>query len=62
MHPTALNKGIDLTSTRTALAAAGGRAREAGVTALPAIQVGKRVFMGVYAIRDATAALNDRRP
>jgi len=58
MHPTALNKGIDLSSTRTALTDAGRRARTANVTALPAIQVGRRVFAGANAISDAAAALD----
>jgi len=57
MHPTALNKGIDLSSTRTALAQADRRALTAGVTALPAIQVAGRVFAGASAIPDAAAAL-----
>jgi 2-hydroxychromene-2-carboxylate isomerase len=57
MHPTALRKGIELTSTQTALADAGARAREAGVTALPAIQVGDTVYMGLNAIAEATGAL-----
>ena len=53
MHPTALRKGIDLTSTHAALRAANERAREAGVTTLPAIQIGDRVFAGTYALLDA---------
>lgn len=54
MHPTALRKGIELRSTQNALAQATRRARDAGVTALPAIQIGDRVYPTV---RDATAAL-----
>ncbi len=57
MHPTALRKGIDLTSTRAALADAARRARQGGVTALPAIQIGDRVFSGPNAVHEATAAL-----
>jgi 2-hydroxychromene-2-carboxylate isomerase len=57
MHPTALRKGIELSSTRAALADAGRHARDGGVTELPAIQVGDRVFSGPGAIRDAAAAL-----
>jgi 2-hydroxychromene-2-carboxylate isomerase len=57
MHPTALRKGIDLAGTQAALAAANQRAAAAGVSELPAIQVGSRVFMGTDAISPATAAL-----
>jgi 2-hydroxychromene-2-carboxylate isomerase len=53
MHPTALNKGIELAGTRTALISANERARRAGVTTLPAIQVGDRIFEGVDALRHA---------
>jgi 2-hydroxychromene-2-carboxylate isomerase len=49
MHPTALRRGIELASTRTALQSATERARHAGVTALPAIQVGTAVFTGIEA-------------
>jgi 2-hydroxychromene-2-carboxylate isomerase len=57
MHPTALRKGIELASTQTALHEAGRRAYNAGVTELPAIQIGERVFTGARALRDATDAL-----
>jgi 2-hydroxychromene-2-carboxylate isomerase len=57
MHPTALRKGIDLASTRAALAEAVRRARTVGVTALPAVQIGERVFSGPHAVLEATAAL-----
>jgi 2-hydroxychromene-2-carboxylate isomerase len=54
MHPTALRKGIELRSTRHALEGATRRAHAAGVTTLPAIQIGD----GIYpTIRDATAAI-----
>jgi 2-hydroxychromene-2-carboxylate isomerase len=54
MHPTALRKGIELRSTRQALARATRRAHDAGVTALPAIQIGERVYP---TIAEATAAI-----
>ena len=57
MHPTALRKGIDLAGTGVALAEANERAIAAGVSKLPAIQVGSQVFMGTDAITPATAAL-----
>jgi 2-hydroxychromene-2-carboxylate isomerase len=61
MHPTALRKGLDLNSTKAALAEAGRRARAGGVAALPAIQIGERVFTGPVAILEATAALEHAR-
>jgi 2-hydroxychromene-2-carboxylate isomerase len=57
MHPTALGKGIKLASITTALQAATRRARTAGATRLPAIQVGETVYSGLDAIHQATAAL-----
>jgi 2-hydroxychromene-2-carboxylate isomerase len=44
MHPTALRKGIELRSTHRALEHATQRARDAGVRALPAIEVADRVY------------------
>jgi 2-hydroxychromene-2-carboxylate isomerase len=52
MHPTALLKGISLRSVREGLGSARARAVEAGVTALPAIQVGERVFQGLESVQD----------
>jgi 2-hydroxychromene-2-carboxylate isomerase len=57
MHPTALTKGIELASTHTALTEAGTRARNAGVTSLPAIQVGDSLYAGVTAVDQAAEAL-----
>jgi 2-hydroxychromene-2-carboxylate isomerase len=57
MHPTALRKGIDLTSTATALETATRRARQAGVAELPAIQLGTQIFTGADAPSSAAAAL-----
>ncbi len=56
MHPTALRKGIELAGTRTALEDATRRAREAGLSTLPAIQVGGDVYAGLDAIHQATVA------
>ncbi|HET7046643.1 MAG TPA: hypothetical protein VFI54_00105 [Solirubrobacteraceae bacterium] len=44
MHPSALLKGIGLRSVTAGLEQACARARDAGVTSLPAIQVGDRTF------------------
>ncbi len=46
MHPTALLKGIGLRSVSLGLAAAARRARAAGITTLPAIQVGASMYEG----------------
>src|SRR5690242_12511871 len=44
MHPSAVLKGIGLRSVTAGLEQACDRARDAGVTSLPAIQVGDRTF------------------
>src|SRR5579884_990144 len=54
MHPAALLKGITLRSVTDALEQANGRARAAGVTSLPAIAFGGRVYQGPEAIQRAT--------
>jgi 2-hydroxychromene-2-carboxylate isomerase len=59
MHPAALRKGIELRSTHSALTQATRRAQTAGVTDLPAIQVGDRVY---HTIREATQALEGAAP
>jgi 2-hydroxychromene-2-carboxylate isomerase len=57
MHPTALRRGIELAATQAALQTATARARGAGVTALPAIQVGDAVFTGTEATKAAADLL-----
>jgi 2-hydroxychromene-2-carboxylate isomerase len=57
MHPVALLKGTELRSVSEALAAAGVRARAAGVRTLPAIQVHGSVFEGDHAVAEAAEAL-----
>jgi 2-hydroxychromene-2-carboxylate isomerase len=54
MHPSAVLKGIGLRSVTTGLEQACARARAAGVTSLPAIGVGDRVF---FELEDAATAL-----
>jgi 2-hydroxychromene-2-carboxylate isomerase len=61
MHPTALLKGISLRSVREGLEAAHTRAAEAGVTSLPAIQVGQQVFEGLESVQGAATALGGAR-
>ena len=57
MHPTAILKGTGLRSVTDALAAAGERARAAGVTALPAIEVAGEVYTGPGCLEAAEAGL-----
>jgi 2-hydroxychromene-2-carboxylate isomerase len=57
MHPAAVLKGIELRSVHTALEAATRRAEQAGVSSLPAIQVGERVFVSDERIEQAAIAL-----
>jgi|GEM_PF-208275 len=57
MHPAALLKALELRSVLDALEAAGARAAAAGVSRLPAIRVGQRVFAGVGALEAAAEAI-----
>jgi 2-hydroxychromene-2-carboxylate isomerase len=57
MHPRAVLKGVGMRSVISSLAAAGARARAAGVRSLPAIQVGTDVFAGRHALEGAAGAL-----
>lgn len=58
MHPTAVLKGVSLRSVSASLERAGERARQAGVSELPAIAVGTDVFCGDGALERATEALS----
>jgi 2-hydroxychromene-2-carboxylate isomerase len=58
MHPTAVLKGAGLRSVSASLDRAGVRARQAGVSELPAIQIGSRVFQGDGALERASEALS----
>jgi 2-hydroxychromene-2-carboxylate isomerase len=61
MHPAALLKGIALRSVGDALTSANERARAAGVTSLPAIEVGEVVLAGEDVIEQAVRALGALR-
>lgn len=61
MHPAALHRGMAMRAVAEALDAAGARARAAGATTLPAIQVGDRVFEGRDALEPAATALGGSR-
>jgi 2-hydroxychromene-2-carboxylate isomerase len=55
MHPRAVLQCVERASVREELAANTALAASAGVTGVPAIRVGTRVFQGSGALRDATA-------
>jgi 2-hydroxychromene-2-carboxylate isomerase len=61
VHPTALLKGVGLRSVGAALEQANQRARAAGVTSLPAIEVQGRLFLGDEGLDEAVAALGGPR-
>ena len=61
MHPVALLKGLALRSVRDALDGAGQRARAAGVTSLPAIEIDGQVFCGPDALSRAAGVTAPRR-
>lgn len=61
MHPTALLKGIALRSIAERLELASARARQAGVSTLPAIQAAGRVFQGETAVEQAACELAVQR-
>jgi predicted DsbA family dithiol-disulfide isomerase len=56
MHPTAVLKALELRSVTSALDAAVERARAAGASTLPAIQLGDRLFEGPAALAEAIGA------
>jgi 2-hydroxychromene-2-carboxylate isomerase len=55
MHPTAVLAGAELRSTDRQLSQSTARAARTGVTDVPAVVVGERVFLGERAIADASA-------
>jgi 2-hydroxychromene-2-carboxylate isomerase len=57
MHPSALLKAVALRSVIEGLEQATERARAAGVSALPAIEIEESVFQGARAVEDAAAEL-----
>jgi 2-hydroxychromene-2-carboxylate isomerase len=61
MHPSAVLKGIGLRSVTAGLEQACIRARAAGVTSLPAIEVGDQVFYELEAAVSALEAAGARR-
>jgi 2-hydroxychromene-2-carboxylate isomerase len=59
MHPRAVLQSVERASVREELAANTAVAASAGVTGVPAIRVGTRVFQGSGALPDATAHIAD---
>lgn len=55
MHPSAVLRGAALRSVAERLAAATADAARSGVTNVPAVSVGERVFDGAYAVEEAAA-------
>jgi 2-hydroxychromene-2-carboxylate isomerase len=55
MHPAAVLKGAELRSVREQLAATTAEATQAGVTEVPAVRIGERVFVGENAVEEAQA-------
>jgi 2-hydroxychromene-2-carboxylate isomerase len=55
MHPTAVLKGAELRSVREELSRATATATQAGVSDVPAVRIGERVFVGERAVEDAAA-------
>jgi 2-hydroxychromene-2-carboxylate isomerase len=60
IHPTALLKALGMESIAAALETARARARSAGVSSLPAIQVGDAAFQGEDVLAQAASALYSR--
>jgi 2-hydroxychromene-2-carboxylate isomerase len=57
MHPAALLKAVQLRSVTDGLEQANRRGLDAGLTMLPGIQIGDRIFQGEKAIEQAAGAL-----
>jgi 2-hydroxychromene-2-carboxylate isomerase len=53
MHPAAVLKGAELRSVSEQLSSTTARAAQAGVTDVPAVRIGARVFVGARAVEEA---------
>jgi 2-hydroxychromene-2-carboxylate isomerase len=58
MHPTAVLAGAELRSVDRELSAATARAARAGISDVPAVVVGERVFLGERAVEQAAAHMS----
>jgi 2-hydroxychromene-2-carboxylate isomerase len=59
MHPAAVLRGADLRSVERELATATASAANTDIIDVPAIRVGKRVFLGERAVEDAAAYMSE---
>lgn len=59
MHPAAVLRGTELTSVRKQLHSATALAARAGVSDVPAVRVGERVFLGERSLADAAAHMSE---
>jgi 2-hydroxychromene-2-carboxylate isomerase len=53
MHPAAVLKGAELRSVKEQLSATTALAAQAGVTDVPAVRIGTKVFVGAHAVEEA---------
>jgi 2-hydroxychromene-2-carboxylate isomerase len=53
MHPAAVLKGAELRSVKEQLSATTAQAAQAGVTGVPAVRIGAKVFVGAQAVEEA---------
>jgi 2-hydroxychromene-2-carboxylate isomerase len=53
MHPAAVLKGAELRSIRAQLSSTTARAAQEGVTGVPAVRIGAKVFVGACAVEEA---------
>jgi len=59
MHPAAVLKGVELASVREQLAAATASATQAGVSDVPAVRIGERVFLGERSLAEAASHMSE---
>ncbi|HEY7831643.1 MAG TPA: DsbA family protein [Solirubrobacteraceae bacterium] len=57
MHPKAVLAGVGMASVRTELSRATAQAAQAGVSDVPAVRVGERVFVGERSVEEAAAQI-----
>ena len=62
MHPAAVSNAAELRSVAEQLATTTALAAQAGVTGVPAVRVGERVWTGERAVEDAAAHMRADRP
>jgi 2-hydroxychromene-2-carboxylate isomerase len=62
MHPAAVLRGAELASVRTRLNAATAAAAQDGVSDVPAVRIGARVFVGERSLAEAAAHMRETMP